>query len=275
MRASRRSTDAVDAHALAVNSLSMMHLIWGWAKRQLHSYRELAPILALGYAYWRRRAAASALREGRIMHLCTVILVDVDGLRRVAGANASVDRVTVPTLFSRTLRTLMFDNEHMVELVSEAARRTTREAPLLELGTRGWLVMANINAHLMETCCAFGHAAAVCGHDVEIVEVLYGLVHDRTTTSRDQLRVYVVKESQLRALPAAPELDLGRGSRRNAYSVLCAMANAYEPPMKATHSGLADAGITTGLPSGMGRTWLVFPKGIQAGAARPSIPSAL
>merc|ERR1712232_830056 len=110
-------------------------------------------------------------------------------------------RVTVPTLFSRTLRQLMFENEQMVELVSEGATRTTHDAPLLELGKGGWLVMANINAHLMETCCAVGHTAAGCGHDVVIEEVLYGLVRDRTTTSRDQLRVYVVRESQLRQLP--------------------------------------------------------------------------
>ncbi len=53
--------------------------------------------------------------------------------------------------------------------------------------------MANINAHLMEICGAFGHAAAACGRQVEIVEFLYALVNDRTTTSRQQLRVYVVK----------------------------------------------------------------------------------
>merc|ERR1711920_1126003 len=174
----------------------------------------------------------------------------------------------------------------MMELVSEAANRTTRETPLLELGDGGWLVMANINAHLMETCCAFGHTAAVCGHEVMIEEFLYGIVRDRNTTSRDQIRVYVVKESQLRSLPNADELDLSRGSRKNAYSVLQAMAAAYDPPEEGSISAprgniggyggkLANVGITTGLPSGMGRTWLVFPKGVQSGGLHPVVISSL
>ena len=37
-----------------------------------------------------------------------------------------------------------------MELVSDAAERATHSSPLLELGGDGWLVMANINAHLME-----------------------------------------------------------------------------------------------------------------------------
>ena len=50
---------------------------------------------------------------------------------------------------------------------------------------RGWLesamavsrlVMANINAHLMEATCSYGHVVAACGNPVNVVEFLYGLV---------------------------------------------------------------------------------------------------
>lgn len=88
--------------------------------------------------------------------------VNVDGLRK--GADHS-KCISVQTLFTRTLRSLMFDNEcpaelrltcltcgprNMVELASQAAEKALPQAPLLELGADGWLVMANINAHLME-----------------------------------------------------------------------------------------------------------------------------
>ena len=36
--------------------------------------------------------------------------------------------------------------------------------------------MANINAHLMEAACTYGHVAAACGNPVNVVEFLYGLV---------------------------------------------------------------------------------------------------
>jgi hypothetical protein len=36
--------------------------------------------------------------------------------------------------------------------------------------------MANINAHLMEATCSYGHVAAACGNPVNVVEFLYGLV---------------------------------------------------------------------------------------------------
>ena len=35
-------------------------------------------------------------------------------------------------------------------MLGEAAEKASPSAPLLELGGDGWLVMANINAHLME-----------------------------------------------------------------------------------------------------------------------------
>ena len=87
--------------------------------------------------------------------------MNVEGLRKGADHSKSI---SVQTLFTRTLRSLMFDNEcrektslsayckprNMVDLVSQAAEKALPQAPLLELGGDGWLVMANINAHLME-----------------------------------------------------------------------------------------------------------------------------
>eukprot|EP00435_Cladocopium_sp_Y103_P069426 s200_g33.t1 len=167
---------------------------------QLRRYREVAPVAGLLYAMWQRRQwqwqasqAAKAVRDRRFMELCTFLLVNVDGLKR--GADASTT-ISVQTLFTRTLRSLMFDNEQMVELVSQAAEKAVPTAPLLELGGDGWLVMANINAHLMEATCSYGHVAAACGNPVNVVEFIYGLVNDRTTTSRQQLRVYVVREKE-------------------------------------------------------------------------------
>lgn len=249
--------------------------LWWWIKRQLHTYKEVAPLIGLAYALWRRRTAAVALQEGRFMQQCTFILVDTQGLLK---SESKVLRyVTVPTLFSRTLRALMFDNAQLVERVSEAAGCTTAAAPLLELGALGTYVMANINAHLMEICNAAGHAAAACGQDIEIIKVLFGLVNDRTTSARRQLRVYVVKETQLRSLPSEEQLDLQRASRKNAYAMLRAMAAACHEEAAEVDSEI-NLGITTGLPSGMGRTWLVVPKYPQGAileTKRSSLHSAL
>lgn len=145
-----------------------------------------------------------------------------------------------------------------MDLVSQAAEKAVPAAPLLELGGDGWLVMANINAHLMEATCSYGHVAAACGNPVNVVEFLYGLVNDRTTTSRQQLRVYVVREKDLQNLPESLELDLRRSSFRSAFSVLQSMARSYTapPPGFRQHNALS---MTTGLPSAMGRTWLTFP----------------
>lgn len=229
---------------------------------QLRRYREVAPVAGLLYALWQRRQwqwqasqAAKAVRDRHFMELCTFLLVNVDGLKR--GADASTT-ISVQTLFTRTLRSLMFDNEQMVDLVSQAAEKAVPAAPLLELGGDGWLVMANINAHLMEATCSYGHVAAACGNPVNVVEFLYGLVNDRTTTSRQQLRVYVVREKDLQNLPESLELDLRRSSFRSAFSVLQSMARSYTapPPGFRQHNALS---MTTGLPSAMGRTWLTFP----------------
>lgn len=127
--------------------------------------------------------------------------------------------------------------------------------------------MANINAHLMEALGSSGHAAAACGFPVRVVEFLYALVNDRTTKSRQQLRVYVVRESDLRNIPEAAALDLRRSSHRNAYGVLQSMARSYSvpPPQMRKHNVL---GMTSGLPSAMGRTWLTFP---QRGRGRSAL----
>eukprot|EP00933_Yihiella_yeosuensis_P073533 TRINITY_DN82248_c0_g1_i1.p1 TRINITY_DN82248_c0_g1~~TRINITY_DN82248_c0_g1_i1.p1 ORF type:complete len:298 (-),score=46.83 TRINITY_DN82248_c0_g1_i1:67-960(-) len=245
-------------------ALSNVKILWKWLLSRIRLYREVAPLAGLAYWLWKRRQwqkqlqeAAAELREGRFMQQCTLLLVDVDGLRKTADPSS---RISVPTLFSRTLRSLLFENRNMVELVTEAANRATVKNPLLDLGADGWLVMANINAHLMESFGAFGHLAAACGHSVEIVEFLFGLVNDRTTTSRHQLRVYVVKESALRNLPPAEALDLSRGSSRSAFYILQAMAAAYRPPPEDLGHRHRVVTPTHGLPSGMGRTWLTFPK---------------
>jgi len=234
--------------------------------QQIRTYREVAPLIGLAFALWKRwqwhvqaREASEALRHGRFMQQCAVLLVNLDGLRKPADPMHVAPHVSVPMLFSRTLRTLMFENEQMVDLVSEAASRATAESPLLDLGAEGWLVMANINAHLMEACGTFGHVAAACGQRVNIVEFIFGLVNDLTTTSRQQLRVYVVKESDLRRLPLEEELDLRRGSGRSAFSVLRCMAARYKPPAESPFERHRVASISSGLPSGMGRTWLTFP----------------
>lgn len=241
--------------------------LWQSVSQQIRMYREVAPLIGLAFALWKRwqwhmkaREASEALRQGRFMQQCAVLLVNLDGLRKPADPADVVPQVSVPMLFSRTLRTLMFENEQMVELVSEAASQATDESPLLELGADGWLVMANINAHLMEACGTFGHVAAACGRSVEIVEFIFGLVNDRTTTSRQQLRVYIVKESDLRQLPEVEDLDLRRGSGRNAFSVLRCMAARYKPPADSSRERHRVASISSGLPSGMGRTWLTFPQ---------------
>ena len=48
--------------------------------------------------------------------------------------------------------------------------------PHVRLSANLRLVMANINAHLMEAACTYGHVAAACGNSVNVVEFLYGLV---------------------------------------------------------------------------------------------------
>jgi len=245
------------ALAIAVSSLACARAWWGWVWQRLRAYREVAPLAGVAYALWKRRASQAALRQRHFMQQCTVLLVDIEGLRK---RTELVERVSTPTLFSRTLRSMMFENEQMVELVTAAARRATPESPLLELGPNGWLVMANINAHLMETLGAIGHTAAACGRSVEIVEFLFALVNDRTTASRRQLRVYLVQEQALRDLPSAGDLDLRRGSSKRAYAVLRAMASFYRPQAEEHGERHKVAGISTGLPSGMGRTWLVYPR---------------
>ncbi|CAE8612256.1 unnamed protein product, partial [Polarella glacialis] len=128
--------------ALNLTGPSVLRLLWHWLSRQLRHYREVAPLAGLAYALWKRRQASAAVREGRFMQQCTVLLVDVDGLRKTGAPS----RVSVPTLFSKTLRALMFENHQMVELVSKAANCATADSPLLELGDDvGRLVMANIN----------------------------------------------------------------------------------------------------------------------------------
>lgn len=245
-----------EREALAVG-LSFTPALWQWVKQRLRAYRDVAPLVGLAYAWWSRHAAEAELREGRFMQQCTFLLVDVEGLRKT---NSELERVTVPTLFSRTLRALVFENAQMAKLVSDAAARTTPSSPLLSLGSGNWLVMANINAHILEVCGAYGHTAAICGHEVDAVEVLYALVNDRETKSRQQLRVYLVRESQLRELPAEEALDLRRNSRRSAFSILQKMAAVYRPPPDHIRAKLADPGVTSGLPSGMGRTWICFPR---------------
>ncbi|CAJ1439442.1 unnamed protein product [Effrenium voratum] len=170
------------------------HTLGNWLRR----YREVASVGGLVYALWQRRQwkraaeeACAAVRAGRFMEQCSFLLVNVDGLKK--GANMA-STVSVQTLFTRTLKSLMFDNENMVDRVSRASERATPGAPLLELGSDAWLVMANLNAHLMEACCSYGHVAAACGTPVNVVEFIYGLVNDRTTTSRQQLRVYVIRD---------------------------------------------------------------------------------
>ncbi|CAE7253183.1 unnamed protein product, partial [Symbiodinium microadriaticum] len=205
-----------------------LRALWSVVRPPLVRYREIAPAAGLIYAIWQRRQwqkqtelQALAVREGRFMEQCSILLVNLEGL--TCGANLS-STVSIQTLFTRTLRSLMFDNEKMVELVSDAAEKVSPSQPLLELGADGWLVMANINAHLMEALGSSGHAAAACGFPVRVVEFLYALVNDRTTKSRQQLRVYVVRESDLRNIPEAAALDLRRSSHRNAYGVLQSMA---------------------------------------------------
>lgn len=239
-----------------------------WLWHQLRSYRDWAPLVTLLYAVWKRRSAVAAIREGRFMQQCSVIFLDVDGMRRVPASleacgeatATTTSRISTPTLFTRTLRALMFDNEQMVDLVSRAAARTTPDSPMLDLGADGWLVMANINAHIMEACGTFGHVAAACGHAVDAVEFIYCIVNDRTTTSRQQLRIYVVRESQLRHLPPLGEMDLQRGSWTRAYYVLRTMVALYRPPPANVQSSQRHRSITSGLPEGrLGRTWLCFP----------------
>lgn len=240
--------------------------LWRWTKVQFRRYRDVAPLAALAYAWWRRKSDERDLMQGRFMEQCTFLMVNVDGLRR----DGSLD-VGVPTLFTRSLREITFNNPQMAKLISEAAKHTTMENPFLPLGTQDWLVMANINAHILEVCGAFGHTAALCGHPVEIVEVLFALVNDVTTTSRHQLRVYLVREDQLRNLPPSFELDLRRGSRKNAYAILQKMAASYRPPNGILQNDrhLADAGVTSGLAGSMGRTWLVFPRSGYAQSLAP------
>ncbi|CAJ1342582.1 unnamed protein product [Effrenium voratum] len=241
-----------------MNQWQHLHTLSHWLRR----YREVASVAGLLCALWQRRQwmrtrarAAAAVRAGRFMEQCTFLLVNVEGMMKDANPASTV---SVQTLFSRTLKSLMFDNEKMVELVSQAAERATPVAPLLELGSDAWLVMANLNAHLMEACCSRGHVAAACGTPVHVVEFIYGLVNDRTTNSRQQLRVYVIRERDLRNLPEAKDLDLRRCSFKSAYSVLRIMAFSYQAPAL-YHNVLS---MTSGLPSGMGRTWLTFPAGI-------------
>ena len=103
---------------------------------------------------------------------------------------------------------------------------------------------------VQEACCSLGHVAAACGNKVNVVEFIYGLVarrvrrsckeghsriylyiyiyqfppissgaaqvNDRTTTNRQQLRVYVIREKDLQNLPERMELDLRRSSFRSA-----------------------------------------------------------
>jgi len=258
---------AMRADTSAVRAVSVLWALWQWSKVQLRAYRDVAPLAGLAFAWWRRYAAERQLREGHFMEQCTFLMVNVEGLRKDVAT-----RVSVPTLFSRTLRELTFHNAQMAKIINEAAARTTKRWPFLSLRSEGWLVMANINAHILEVCSSWGHAAAFCGQEVEIVEVIYALVNDRTTTSRRQLRVYLVPASQLRALPPEDELDLRRGSRRSAYTILQKMAALYTPPPTDEHT-LADNGVTSGLSSGMGRTWLVVPKAAGAAACSASAPS--
>ncbi|CAK9108220.1 Hypothetical protein SCF082_LOCUS50345 [Durusdinium trenchii] len=240
------------------------------ARNYLRRYRDVAPVAGLLYALWQRRKwqhqaelAAAAVREGRFMEQCTFLLVNLDGLKKGADFSSTI---SVQTLFTRTLRSLMFDNEKMVELVSQAAEKASPSAPLLELGGDGWLVMANINAHLMEACCTYGHVAAACGNSVNVVQFLYGLVNDRTTTNRQQLRVYVIREKDMQNLPERLELDLRRSSFKSAFSVLQSMAASYTapPPGFRLRNALS---MTTGLPSAMGRTWMTFPAALQIQSA--------
>eukprot|EP00439_Symbiodinium_sp_Y106_P061501 s3585_g9.t1 len=203
-----------------------LRALWSVVRPPLVRYREIAPAAGLIYAIWQRRQwqkqtelQALAVREGRFMEQCSILLVNLEGL--TCGANLSST-----TLF--------------IVRILWAFARATPSQPLLELGGDGWLVMANINAHLMEALGSSGHAAAACGFPVRVVEFLYALVNDRTTKSRQQLRVYVVRESDLRNIPEAAALDLRRSSHRNAYGVLQSMARSYSvpPPQMRKHNDL-------------------------------------
>lgn len=234
-----------------------------WAKQRMRAYRDIAPLAGLAYAWWLRQKSRQALREGKLMQLCTFLYVDVDGLRHDY-PHLTMGKVSLQTLFSRTLQSLVFHNAEMANLVREAAARTTENEPILRFYSSGWLVMASINAHVLETCGSVGHVAAMTGNEVDMTEVIFALVNDRTTTSRQQLRVYMVQERQLRALPAESELDLRRDSRSSAYRILQKMAAQYQAPSEELIRRIGDMGTTAGLPSGMGRTWLCYPRHFAA-----------
>ena len=87
----------------------------------------------------------------------------------------------------------MFDNEKMVELVSQAAERATPVAPLLELGSDAWLVMANLNAHLMEACCSRGRPG--CNRGPQYLDL-----HDHMARPRSNKR-YLQKTEQSNSQP--------------------------------------------------------------------------
>ena len=130
--------------------LRQARAFWSLVRPPLLRYREIAPAAGLLYAVWKRRQwqrqaelAAKAVREGRFMEQCSLLLVNVEGLLK--GANLSAT-VSIQTLFTRTLRSLMFDNEKMVELVSEAGGGwgcSSRKAPTANLFKGAfWYVMS-------------------------------------------------------------------------------------------------------------------------------------
>ena len=124
-----------------------LRALWSVVRPPLVRYREIAPAAGLIYAIWQRRQwqkqtelQALAVREGRFMEQCfasamslenqllprkfcgfelhhfvaillprcSILLVNLEGL--TCGANLS-STVSIQTLFTRTLRSLMFDNE--------------------------------------------------------------------------------------------------------------------------------------------------------------------
>ena len=218
----------------------------------------LLPVGGSLFSLWQRRRKqredAAALRAESFRDQCSVLLVNFDGMR---SSCQDGNVVALATLFSRTLRDLLFDNEALLDLVTSAAKRAEEGGgALLPLGEDSWMVLAQINAHLCEVCSVAGNIASVMGQPIERREMIFGLCNDVGSAGRRQLRVYVIPEDQLRQLPVAEDLNLERKSWRRAFQVAQEMAAGYVPPDEDIRGQQAKVTAREQkLPSGMARTW--------------------
>jgi hypothetical protein len=225
----------------------------------------LVPLIGYISYMWRRHQSNVVIDRMQFRSLVKFELIDDVPCTATTLAGR---RLGLTALFQRTLSRAMFDNDQLIMLLRDACKLTTVENPFVQCENKKhtYLITNALTMHFLEVL----NVPSVLHHSFSqptraecFVFALTNL--QKSTVQVFKIRVYVVKESTLRAVKSGA-LKLSCSDRttfRGAHDLLQKMAAVYEPPVGVDMSRKdLISPHQYKVPPGFGRFWLNTPAAV-------------